>query len=43
MIQRLTSGEVTCIIGNFNAKVGTKLENKVGRYGLGDVNERGED
>ena len=27
-------------MGDFNAKVGTKLENTVGRYGLGDMNER---
>ena len=42
VIQRIKSGEVTCIIGDFNAKVGTTLENTVGRYGLGDTNERGE-
>ena len=42
MIQRIKSGEATCIMGDFNAKVGTTLENTVGRYGLGDTNERGE-
>ena len=42
MIQMVKSREVTCIMGNFNAKVGTKLENTVGRYGLGDMNESGE-
>ena len=42
VIQRIKSGEVTCIMGDFNAKVGTKLENTVGRYELGDTNERGE-
>ena len=42
VIQRIKSGEVTCIMGDFNSKVGTKLENTVERYGLGDMNEHGE-
>ena len=42
VIQRIKSGEVTCIMVDFNANVGTKLENTVGRYGLGDTNKRGE-
>ena len=42
VIQRIESGEVTCIRSDFNAKVGTKLEIAVGKYGLGDRNERGE-
>ena len=37
VIQRIKSGEVTCIMGDFNSKVGTKLENTVERYGLGDM------
>ena len=36
MIQRIKSGEATCIMGDFNDKVGIKLENTVGRYELGD-------
>ena len=43
VIQRIKSGEVTCIMDDFNAKVGTRLENTVGRCGLGDMKERGED
>ena len=42
VIQRIKSGEVTCIRSDFNAKVGTKLAIAAGKYGLGDTNERGE-
>ena len=42
VLQRVKYGEVTCIKGDFNAKVGTKLDNTVGRYGVGDTNESGE-
>ena len=42
MIRRIKSEEVICIMGDFNATVGTKLENTVGRYGLGDTNHLGE-
>ena len=42
VLQRIKSGEVTCTKGDLNAKVGTKLDNTVGRYGLRDTNESGE-
>ena len=42
VIQRIKSGEVTCIRSDFNAKVGTKLAIAAGKYGLGDTNECGE-
>ncbi|XP_071580242.1 uncharacterized protein [Temnothorax nylanderi] len=40
---RLTKrGELTMVIGDFNAKVGSGAEDTVGQYGLGERNTRGD-
>ena len=41
-IKQTKSTDVVVIIGDFNAKVGSNHEKVVGKFGLGDCNERGE-
>ena len=41
-IKQTKSTDVVVVIGDFNAKVGSNHEKVVGKFGLGDCNERGE-
>ena len=43
VLNQLKSQDIKIVIGDFNSKVGEgKIDNTVGPYGLGEINERGE-